>query len=217
MPGQSPVTGLPPGQTTPTLPGQASGIPSHARMSSQQTLPAVDHQEPFTDTMQRAPPARDPDHMVSSMAQQMQQMAVQMPMPPHGVPAQMHHPSVQHSPHMAGHGSMASMPSMPSMASMATVQQHHEDEDEDSMLENVIVPAIGSVSAFLSIVLLSRDQLTEQLAARIPNDEAARIVLERLKSAFEAAERQIPGVTSAFVLEIVENVEQVDEQQEYAQ
>lgn len=57
----------------------------------------------------------------------------------------------------------------------------------------------------------------QQLAARIPNDEAARVVLERLRSAFEAAERQIPGVTSAFVLEIVENVEQVDEQQEYAQ
>jgi serine/threonine-protein kinase 24/25/MST4 len=36
-------------------------------------------------------------------------------------------------------------------------------------------------------------------------------VLDRLRQAFEAAERQIPGVTSAFVLEIVENVEQVDE------
>jgi len=50
-----------------------------------------------------------------------------------------------------------------------------------------------------------------QLTARIPNDEAARVVLERLQQAFEAAERQIPGVTSAFVLEIIENVEQVDE------
>ncbi|BEI80642.1 hypothetical protein CcaverHIS002_0111710 [Cutaneotrichosporon cavernicola] len=67
------------------------------------------------------------------------------------------------------------------------------DDDEDSMLDNVIVPAIGS------------------LVARIPNDEAARVVLDRLRQAFEAAERQIPGVTSAFVLEIVENVEQVDE------
>lgn len=161
MPGQSPVTGLPPGQTTPTLPGHASNIPSHARMTSQQTLPAVDHQEPYTDTMQRATPARDPDHMVSSMAQQMQQMAVQMPMPPHGVPAQMHHPAVQHSPHMGGHGSMASMPSMPSMASMATVQQqHHEDEDEDSMLENVIVPAIGSVSVSIVLYCSKEGRLT---------------------------------------------------------
>lgn len=216
MPGQSPVTGLPPGQTTPTLPGHASGIPSQARLSAQQALPAVDHQEPFTDTMQRATPARDPDHMVTSMAQQMQQMAVQMPMPPHGVPAQMHHPAAaQHSPHMAGPGSMASIGSMPSMASMSTV--HHEDEDEDSMLENVIVPAIGSVSPVCRFLIVWENNADLQLAARIPNDEAARVVLERLKAAFEAAERQIPGVTSAFVLEIVENVEQVDEQQEYAQ
>jgi serine/threonine-protein kinase 24/25/MST4 len=32
-----------------------------------------------------------------------------------------------------------------------------------------------------------------------------------LRQAFEEAERVIPGVTSALVLEIVENVEQVDE------
>jgi serine/threonine-protein kinase 24/25/MST4 len=36
-------------------------------------------------------------------------------------------------------------------------------------------------------------------------------VLERLRQAFDSCERQIPGVTSAFVLEIIENVEQVDE------
>ena len=49
-----------------------------------------------------------------------------------------------------------------------------------------------------------------QLAARIPNDHA-RYALARLRHAFEEAEREIPGVTSAFVLEIVENVEQVDD------
>jgi serine/threonine-protein kinase 24/25/MST4 len=50
-----------------------------------------------------------------------------------------------------------------------------------------------------------------QLMTRIPNDHA-RHALTRLKRAFEEAEREIPGVASAFVLEIVENVEQVEEQ-----
>jgi serine/threonine-protein kinase 24/25/MST4 len=45
---------------------------------------------------------------------------------------------------------------------------------------------------------------------RIPNDHA-RHALTRLREAFEEAELAIPGVTSALVLEIVENVEQVDE------
>ncbi len=38
---------------------------------------------------------------------------------------------------------------------------------------------------------------------RIPNDHA-RDALTKLRQAFEEAEREIPGVTSAFVLEIVE-------------
>ena len=53
-------------------------------------------------------------------------------------------------------------------------------------------------------------RLTRQLQARLPND-AARDTLTRLREAFEVAEAAIPGMTSAFVLEIVENVEQVDE------
>lgn len=71
---------------------------------------------------------------------------------------------------------------------------YDQREEDDSMLENVIIPAIGNI------------------AARLPHDEAARTVLDRLQQAFEGAERQIPGVTSAFVLEILENVEQVDDQ-----
>jgi serine/threonine-protein kinase 24/25/MST4 len=35
-------------------------------------------------------------------------------------------------------------------------------------------------------------------------------MLVRLRQAFEDAEREIPGLTSAFVLEIIENVEPVD-------
>ncbi|ORY34817.1 hypothetical protein BCR39DRAFT_514941 [Naematelia encephala] len=66
------------------------------------------------------------------------------------------------------------------------------EPEEDQMLEGVILPAISS------------------LATRIPNDHA-RFALDRLRQAFEDAEREIPGVTSAFVLEIVENVEQVHE------
>lgn len=49
-----------------------------------------------------------------------------------------------------------------------------------------------------------------QLMERIPQDHA-RYALTRLREAFEEAENAIPGVTSALVLEIVENVEQVDE------
>ncbi|WWC92753.1 uncharacterized protein L201_007712 [Kwoniella dendrophila CBS 6074] len=81
-------------------------------------------------------------------------------------------------------------------------QQHHNqshpppavdhDDDEDVMLEGVIVPAINN------------------LANRVPNDHA-REALARLRQAFIDAERSIPGVTSAFVLEIVENVEQVED------
>ncbi|KAK1923555.1 kinase-like domain-containing protein [Papiliotrema laurentii] len=70
--------------------------------------------------------------------------------------------------------------------------EHHEEE-EDQMLEGVIVPAING------------------LAARIPNDHA-RFTLDRLREAFADAEKAIPGVTSALVLEILDNVEQVDEQ-----
>ncbi|KAL1408251.1 hypothetical protein Q8F55_005057 [Vanrija albida] len=81
----------------------------------------------------------------------------------------------------------------PSHVAPPQAHDHLLDEEEDGMLENVIVPAIAS------------------LTARVPNDQAAKVVLDRLRQAFEAAERQIPGVTSAFVLEIVENVEQVDE------
>lgn len=46
--------------------------------------------------------------------------------------------------------------------------------------------------------------------ARIPNDHAKH-ALTRLRLAFEEAEREIPGVTSAFVLEIIENVEPVED------
>ncbi|CAD6591502.1 MAG: putative protein serine/threonine kinase, partial [Tremellales sp. Tagirdzhanova-0007] len=67
-----------------------------------------------------------------------------------------------------------------------------QESDEIAMLEGVIIPAINS------------------LTTRIPNDHA-RLALVRLRQAFEEAEREIPGVTSAFVLEIVENVEPVEE------
>ncbi|KAK8849637.1 hypothetical protein IAR55_004972 [Kwoniella newhampshirensis] len=69
---------------------------------------------------------------------------------------------------------------------------HEDDGDEDVMLEGVIVPALNN------------------LATRVPNDHA-RAALARLRQAFIDAERSIPGVTSAFVLEIVENVEQVED------
>lgn len=59
-------------------------------------------------------------------------------------------------------------------------------------------------------ILCSGLLLTRQLQARLPNN-AARDTLTRLREAFEVAEAAIPGMTSAFVLEIVENVEQVDE------
>ncbi|OCF43812.1 STE/STE20/YSK protein kinase [Kwoniella heveanensis CBS 569] len=74
---------------------------------------------------------------------------------------------------------------------ISPVHPHEEENDEDVMLEGVIVPAINS------------------LATRVPNDHA-REALARLRQAFIEAERSIPGVASAFVLEIVENVEQVD-------
>ena len=45
---------------------------------------------------------------------------------------------------------------------------------------------------------------------RIPNDHARHSLL-RLKRAFEEAEQEIPGVVSALILEILENVEQVEE------
>jgi len=54
------------------------------------------------------------------------------------------------------------------------------------------------------------DNANPQVGSRIP-DAVARRVLERCREAFIEAERLIPGVSSAFVLEIVENVEQVDE------
>jgi serine/threonine-protein kinase 24/25/MST4 len=97
--------------------------------------------------------------------------------------------------------------------------EHEEEGDEDLMLEGVIVPAINKVgdsSFVLSIVRLAiegQDWLFKtdipQLIQRIPNDQA-RHALNQLKLAFEAAEQEIPGVTSALVLEIVDNVEQVE-------
>lgn len=76
---------------------------------------------------------------------------------------------------------------------VASSEPHEEGEGEDdAMLDGVIIPAISS------------------LMTRIPNNHA-RNALTRLRQAFEEVEREIPGVTSAFVLEIVENVEQVEE------
>lgn len=46
---------------------------------------------------------------------------------------------------------------------------------------------------------------------RIPNEQD-RQALRRLQQAFEEAERAVPGVSSAFVLEIVESVEPADDQ-----
>lgn len=59
----------------------------------------------------------------------------------------------------------------------------------------------------------TRELIMYQVMDRIPND-IARSVLERCRNAFIEAERAIPGVSSAFVLEIVENVEQVDSEAE---
>ncbi|KAL7414031.1 hypothetical protein BDY24DRAFT_43941 [Mrakia frigida] len=71
-------------------------------------------------------------------------------------------------------------------------QQHDEDlDDSRAILEDVVVPVIESISQ------------------RVPNSEA-RQVLANLRLAFEEAERIIPGVTSALVSEICENVEQTD-------
>ncbi|WWC73737.1 uncharacterized protein I206_107709 [Kwoniella pini CBS 10737] len=81
----------------------------------------------------------------------------------------------------------------PHQQSQQYVQQVPEHEnDDDVMLEGVIIPAINN------------------LATRVPNDHA-REALARLRQAFIEAERSIPGVTSAFVLEIVESVEPVED------
>ncbi|BEJ17539.1 hypothetical protein CspHIS471_0609400 [Cutaneotrichosporon sp. HIS471] len=185
-------------------PGVMPSAPSPvlaSSMSSQQQMP---YQPPgieyYSDTMQRAVPQQRAPLDVDPMAQMAQA---------HPSPAHPSHPphAVQPHPHPHPHpqplaGSLHAIPPA-HFDHMDHLQQAQHmpphlmpdplDDDEDSMLDNVIVPAIGS------------------LVARIPNDEAARVVLDRLRQAFEAAERQIPGVTSAFVLEIVENVEQVDE------
>lgn len=86
-------------------------------------------------------------------------------------------------------------------------QGNGAEPEEDLMLEGVILPALSSVSFRPKV--RARADLT-QLMDRIPNDQA-RYALTRLRQAFEEAENAIPGVTSALVLEIVENVEQVDE------
>ncbi len=52
--------------------------------------------------------------------------------------------------------------------------------------------------------------LMQQLMDRVPSREA-QMALIRLRQAFEAAEKEIPGLTSALVLDIVESVEQVEE------
>ena len=89
-----------------------------------------------------------------------------------------------------------------------------EEVEEDGMWESVSIPAIASVSLQPNCIGLHAQhrlgKLMRQLQARLPND-AARDTLTRLREAFEVAEAAIPGMTSAFVLEIVENVEQVDE------
>ncbi|ODN72917.1 hypothetical protein L202_08333 [Cryptococcus amylolentus CBS 6039] len=90
-------------------------------------------------------------------------------------------------------GASVPVAGQPQPQAQAQQQQHIDDEgDEEVMLEGVIIPAISN------------------LATRVPNDYA-RATLARLREAFIEAERSIPGVTSAFVLEIVENVEQVEE------
>ncbi|WVR08093.1 hypothetical protein IAU60_005139 [Kwoniella sp. DSM 27419] len=96
-------------------------------------------------------------------------------------------------------GAPSHVPSQARPSHDASVHQagqeiHSEEEsDEDVMLEGVIVPAINNLSQ------------------RVPNDHA-REALSRLRQAFIEAERAIPGVTSALVLEIVESVETVEEQ-----
>ncbi|OWZ65450.1 hypothetical protein AYX15_03050 [Cryptococcus neoformans] len=95
-------------------------------------------------------------------------------------------------------GAMVPPPAPVPAPSQVQPPQHHHDEqleengDEDVMLEGVIIPALSN------------------LATRVPNDHA-RATLDRLRRAFVEAERSIPGVTSAFVLEIVENVEQTEQ------
>ncbi|AAW44662.1 hypothetical protein CNBG1910 [Cryptococcus deneoformans B-3501A] len=105
---------------------------------------------------------------------------------------------VRQAMHPTVRGAMVS-PRAPAPApSQVQPPRHHHDEqleengDDDVMLEGVIIPALSN------------------LATRVPNDHA-RATLDRLRDAFIEAERSIPGVTSAFVLEIVENVEQIEE------
>lgn len=106
---------------------QSSGGPPFPGQSvTQRPLPPLDPGVQ-TATMQRAVPrAMDPQH-------QAQQMAQHMAAHPQA-PLQQQYPSH----HSLDHQQMAHMP--PHMADPAL------EEEEDSMLDNVIVPAIGSVS-----------------------------------------------------------------------
>nr|ODN92296.1 STE/STE20/YSK protein kinase [Cryptococcus depauperatus CBS 7855] len=96
------------------------------------------------------------------------------------------HPTIRHMAPPPAPGPVPGQLQPPQQEDISQQHQHQnmEDGDEDVMLEG--------------------------LANRVPNDYA-RATLARLKEAFIEAERHIPGVTSAFVLEIVENVEQVEE------
>lgn len=149
----------------------------------------------ISNTMQRAPPRQDPEHMAPQMAQHMAQMAQQQqqqaqqqqprqPQPPrtpqqqqqqhphssqrsaysaHSVQSGMHTPTQQQQPHMGQppqqHIRQQSNPLVPPTMSQHMPShlippppppQHPHmndfDDEEDSMLDNVIVPAIGSVS-----------------------------------------------------------------------
>jgi hypothetical protein len=118
-------------------------------MSSQQQAPYQQHGvEYYSDTMQRAVPQQRAPLAMDPMAQ-MAQAQAHPPHSPHQV-----HPHPHHTPQPQA-GSLHAMPPahLDHMDHLQQVQHMPPhlmpdplDDDEDSMLENVIVPAIGSVS-----------------------------------------------------------------------
>ncbi|GFZ52351.1 non-specific serine/threonine protein kinase [Saitozyma sp. JCM 24511] len=125
-----------------------------------------------------------------------------LPPPPGSSPAERFQ-TVRAAPPEPGHPSSHQMPHQyepepepePEPEGQTQGDGYEQASDDTMMLEGVIFPAI------------------DNLTVRVPNDHA-RYALSRLRQAFEEAERIIPGVTSALVLEIVENVEQVDENEQ---
>jgi len=76
--------------------------------------------------------------------------------------------------------------------------------EADSILGAVVIPAIDSVSPWN--YCLSDAEACLQLVPRV-SSERGHFALDRLRQAFAQAESEIPGITSAFVLEIMQVVD----------